>query len=97
MILLLAACATPPCETATWDGWAEGFFTTWCRSCHSAASADRHGAPASVNFDSYEEVDAQRAAIEDAVLVRGSMPLGGGVYPEDLDRLEIFLACEQAP
>jgi hypothetical protein len=77
----------------TWDNWGEGFFAGYCRTCHSAATADRRGAPAAVNFDSEAEVEAQLAAIERTVLDDGTMPVGGGVPDVELERLRAFLAC----
>ena len=40
----------------TWDGWADGFFSTYCRSCHSVATAERHGAPTGVDLDTRADV-----------------------------------------
>ncbi len=105
MALLLAACAGPPVDTAatvdpacaagpavTW-AWADGFFTTWCRSCHSANTPDRRGAPVGVDFDTESDVRASAAAVRSAVIEREAMPIGGGVYPDDLVILDRYLAC----
>ena len=85
--------STAACDGPTWEGFGEGFFRTWCRSCHSATTPDRRGAPEALDYDTYEQVVAGAETIRDAVLVRGSMPLGGGVHADDLDQLEAFLDC----
>lgn len=86
-----AACDTAP--GVTWDNWGDGFFSTYCRACHSANTPDRMGAPESINFDSESEVRTQAALIRDSVLVREAMPVGGGVYEEDLFLLDVLLTC----
>ncbi|MFZ5479124.1 MAG: hypothetical protein ACOZNI_20335 [Myxococcota bacterium] len=101
MILLWIACAGEGGDTAaacdpavaTWDGFGDGFFRTYCRACHSATAPDRHGAPEGVDFDTIDDVRAQRDAVRSAVIERGTMPLGGGVYDDDLARLDVLLAC----
>ncbi len=91
-----AEVAAEACETqsAGWDGWGRGFFTKWCGACHSATTADRRGAPVGSNFDSWDEVWAQRARIEERVLVDESMPLGGGLSEADRAELKALLACD---
>ncbi len=93
MILLLLACAPKPAPVAeiTWDGWAHGFFVSYCGACHSATTPDRHGAPESVTFDTEEEAIAQASAIRAAVLDNGTMPIAAGVFPEDLERLRVWV------
>ncbi|MCB9758545.1 MAG: hypothetical protein H6739_01765 [Alphaproteobacteria bacterium] len=105
LLTLLLACSGPepdtadPCvqgDTLTWANWGDGFFATYCRACHSATTPDRKGAPAGVDFDTWPEVVEQSAAVRSAVLERGTMPLGGGVHAEDLDRLARYLDCATA-
>ena len=103
LLLLLAGCAAPVTEDAdacadapTWAGWGDGFFGTYCRACHSASAAERSGAPEGIDFDQLEEIQTWRSSIESAVLDRGTMPVGGGVPSEQLDRLAAFLACAEA-
>ncbi|MCP4806071.1 MAG: hypothetical protein GY913_06585 [Proteobacteria bacterium] len=81
------------CSGPTWHHFGEGFFRTWCQSCHSSTTPDRSGAPEALDYETYDQVLAGADTIRDAVLVRGSMPLGGGVYPQDLELLEAFLDC----
>ena len=77
----------------TWTNWGAGFFRSYCTSCHSADAPDRWGAPIGVDFDTREQVEAQRAEIHNVVLETGRMPVGGGVHPADLELLQIFLEC----
>ncbi len=103
LLALLAACDTapasvaaagcPPASGVSWSGWGEGFFRTWCGSCHSADTPDRRGAPPGVDFDLAADVWRQRDAIRAAV-ERESMPVGGGLSVEDLELLDEFLTCE---
>ncbi|MCB9765881.1 MAG: hypothetical protein H6739_39270 [Alphaproteobacteria bacterium] len=104
LLLTLAACSDKTaddsgaagCDTGpalTWQNWGDGFFATYCRSCHSDTTPNRMGAPESINFNTLEQVRDQAALIRDSVLVRQSMPVGGGVYEEDLELLGIFLDC----
>ena len=108
LLVAIAACtsgtatdsATPVQDSAcagaypvTWSNWAEGFFLTYCRACHSAATSDRQGAPEGLDFDTLRQVRDQAAAVEDAVLVGDRMPVGGGVTEDDLILLQDFLDC----
>lgn len=84
------------CQTRSayqWEYFGEPFFMTYCLSCHSVASPERFGAPEGINFDSYDDVAAQSALIRDSVLIRQSMPKGGGVSEDDRMALKIFLDC----
>ena len=76
-----------------WDGWANGFFATYCRSCHAASSATRYGAPADVNFDTREDAVAWLDRVRVRVLEDETMPVGGGVPETDLTRLETWVQC----
>ncbi len=103
MLVLLLACAPDPAldssssdacvPTASWDGWGQGFFATWCGSCHSATTADRRGAPVGLDFDTAAQVHAARAAITQATLTASTMPVGGGLSSADRTLLEAYLAC----
>jgi hypothetical protein len=75
----------------SWDGFAWGFFLTYCNACHSAASTNRYGAPVGVDFDHPEDVERQSARIRARVIEEATMPLGGGVPPEALGQLEAYL------
>jgi uncharacterized membrane protein len=86
-----------PCDSAypvTWANWAEGFFTNYCRACHSSGTAERYGAPEGVDFDTLDDVLRWRERIEIRTLEMQDMPVGGGVYEEDLELLRVWLDCE---
>lgn len=85
-------CASEPYDL-TWANWGDGFFANYCRACHSSNAPDRFDAPEAVNFDTKDEVLQWKDAIRQAVLVDGTMPVGGGVYEGDLEFLDIFLTC----
>ena len=87
-------CAEAP--TVTWNNWGDGFFHTWCQSCHSAETSDRNGAPEGVNFDLESDVIAQQDLVRWAVLETGFMPLGGGLDSDTSLLLEIYLDCTLA-
>lgn len=100
MFWVWLACVAPESDSAepcvaqdyTWDNWAAGFFGSYCRSCHSADTPDRRGAPVGVDFDTEAEVRGFASAITRS-LDNGTMPIGGGVPEAELERLEDWLAC----
>jgi hypothetical protein len=75
----------------TWAGWGDGFFRTYCRSCHSRQASTRRGAPDDVQFDTEADVIAWGARVRDRVIQDGTMPLGGGVMEDDLVLLDRYL------
>ena len=87
-----AACSDVE-AAVTWENWGAGFFSDYCRTCHSASSVMRRGAPPGVDFDSLVEVQNWAAAIRLQTLDTGAMPVGGGVPPEALEQLDVFLRC----
>lgn len=102
VLFLIMACAGDGPDTAydcssapdvTWDGWGRGFFITYCGACHSETSTNRNGAPTNQVFDTWAEVLEREEDIRRTVLIEGSMPVGGGVYDEDLYQLEVLLSC----
>jgi uncharacterized membrane protein len=100
MLLLLVACRPvvedtgSGCEDApTWDGFAHGFFTSYCDSCHAADTPDRQGAPTTVTFDTEAEAAAQAENVRRTVLDMQTMPPGGGVFDEDLVKLAAWVDC----
>lgn len=100
LMLLLACHKDEVVESAacsgyvpTWEGWTHGFFRTWCTSCHGTFAVERNGAPIGVDFDSEAGALRWRERIRERVLVDGTMPIGGGVYAEDLALLEAWLDC----
>ena len=108
LALLLACTGAPPEDTArtpataalcvgpsavTWDNWGEDFFTTYCDACHSSRTPDRRGAPESAVFDTEAETIAQIARVRARVLEEETMPLGGGVFDDDLSLLRPWVEC----
>lgn len=109
--LALAACfggdptgsSCPTTNPPTYANFGQSFFQTYCTSCHSASSTNRHGAPGSQNYDSEadiikhaDDIDTEAAAGPDAT--NTSMPeLGGTVTmkPTKAERemLGQYLAC----
>jgi len=87
------ACASETEYPVTWNGWASGFFASYCRSCHSAVASDRRGAPEGVDFDTEADVDRQIDAIWRVVITQERMPVGGGVFPDDLLLLSEYLCA----
>ena len=77
----------------TWDNFGHGFFLTYCTSCHSADSPNRFDAPEGIDFDTEDQVRAWRNVLQTVVVEEQTMPLGGGVYDEDLYLFEVYLAC----
>ena len=81
----------------TWGTFGESFFLSYCRSCHSAETPQRFGAPDAINFDSEEEVMSQLAAVRRTVLTDQSMPKGGGVPEAERAELARYLDCLESP
>jgi len=83
------------CEV-TWDAWANGFFTTYCKSCHSETSQNRYDAPDHVNLDTVADIRDWSQRIRIRVLDDQTMPVGGGVPEEELVRLDEWMVCLEA-
>ena len=84
-------CADAP--GATWASFGDGFFAFYCRGCHAAETPDRYGAPEDVNFDTREDLRLHADRVRVRVLDEATMPVGGGVYPDDLVLLDVLLRC----
>ncbi|HWU86620.1 MAG TPA: c-type cytochrome [Kofleriaceae bacterium] len=93
----------PTTNAPTYASFGQQFFTTYCTSCHSATSTNRHGAPKSQNYDTEDDVirhaaDIDQAAAKGPDATNTSMPqLGGTVSrkPTDAERemLGQYLSC----
>lgn len=107
MFFFLLACSTasdssdtgqnPACNTApavTYENWGQGFFLTYCGACHSRSTANRNGAPEGVDFDNRSDIIKWKDRIQVRVLDEQSMPLGGGVYTDELELLQVLMACD---
>ena len=79
----------------TWNNWGEGFFTTWCQSCHSRTTPQRNGAPEGMNFDTLTDVFEWQAAIRDSVIDNDRMPKGGGIPNDVKEQLIEYMDCLQ--
>lgn len=78
----------------TWQSFGDGFVATYCQGCHASGTFDRHGAPASVVFDTEADVLSRRDAVARTVLGDApSMPPGGGVTAEQRELLAAYLKC----
>lgn len=101
LLALLIACTgtddtAATCDSGpdvTWPNFADGFFATYCRSCHSASAVDRRDAPPTVNFDTAAEVRDLEERVRVRVIEEGTMPAGGGVTEDDLLLLQRYLDC----
>jgi uncharacterized membrane protein len=102
--LVLASCSyknideatCPPGGTKlTYASFGQGFFASYCDSCHSAPSSDRQGAPDNYVFASR----AQIADHKDRIFARSagsndSMPPGPDDPPiAERDKLAEWLVC----
>lgn len=101
ILLLVAACAQAPdsavdsanCElNVTWQNGADGFFRSYCRSCHSSTTADRHEAPVGIDFDSEAQVRSLQSSILPTIEYR-TMPPGGGLTDDDVTLIREWLVC----
>jgi uncharacterized membrane protein len=94
----------PTTDPPTYATFGQTFMTTYCTSCHSANSTNRHDAPNDMNFDTEadviahaDDIDTWSAAGPNATNTQ--MPdIGGTVThtPTQAERemLGQFLACE---
>ena len=93
-----------PASTLTYDNFGRAFFTTNCTPCHSSANvgAARRGAPASRNFDTLADIQAQSERIDTQAAAGPSrvnmlMPfVTASVFPTEMERRQLgeWLACE---
>jgi uncharacterized membrane protein len=109
LFVLLAACGddadSPPngdeppvlCADAplvTWDNFGAGFVKESCQPCHASTAPDRHDAPATVSFDTEEDVWGWAPQILDLATGEApAMPPQGGVDEDDRFLLEVWLTC----
>lgn len=99
MIWLLYGCAGGSAETDTacevrgWADFGDTFLRDWCRSCHSADSPNRYGAPEGMDFDTLEDVHTWEGPIRSSVIEDESMPLGGGISDAERAEFGAWLDC----
>jgi len=114
LLLSVTACSSgtptnstcPTTDPPTYQNFGQAFFGSYCTSCHSAESPNRHGAPSDQNYDSeaaimthLTDIDVEAAGGPDAM--NTSMPeLGGTVMTKPTEaerqRLGEYLACLQS-
>lgn len=58
----------------TWATFAQGFFASYCTTCHATTAVNRNGAPVGYDWDDEASVRAHLAMIRDAVGVGNYMP-----------------------
>lgn len=89
--------AVPACDDdpgVTWDSFAHGFFLNYCQACHASANTEaRFGAPPPDHFDTEAAVRSRADRVRARVLDEQTMPVGGGVNPDDLVLLDTYLRC----
>lgn len=88
--------ALTPCEAApkvTWENWGQGFFASRCGACHSPSAQDRNGAPEGIDFVTRDDLLLWERQVRAAVLEGGTMPLGGGLTPDEVALLSVLLEC----
>ena len=94
----VADCGT---NTTTWAGDAETCFASYCIECHSTAltGSARQDAPASINFDTYDDLTANDLDEVSEQIDSGSMPNSdASAFPTDpeIDEIVAWLDCGAA-
>jgi uncharacterized membrane protein len=60
-------CADPAQPTVTYQGWAKGFFESYCTRCHSSTlttTTERNGAPPGANWDDLSSIKTYAEQID---------------------------------
>ena len=113
MLFLLFACGEKATDSAlslcihdpplSYANFGKGYVDVHCLGCHSAELPEGHrvGAPAGVNFNTYDEVMDWAERLEARATRKFSddvtMPPGGGPTKEELDMFEEWLYCSVIP
>ncbi len=77
----------------SWETTVRPFLLSYCDSCHAEDSPQRFGAPAAVTFDTRSQGETWAERIRVRTVVDEDMPVGGGVFPNDLMLLSVWLDC----
>jgi hypothetical protein len=98
--------ACPPDNPLTYRSFGAGFLLTWCTGCHSSrlTAKDRQDAPDDLDLDSAASYRANAPLVYDRAVLEGRkleadpagaspMPPAGLVPPDELRRLEQWIAC----
>jgi uncharacterized membrane protein len=89
----VADTAVDECRGYDWDTVGAPFLFTWCTTCHSAAAADRNGAPVGVDLDTLEGARTWAVQIESLAVDSRAMPPAGGPRAGDLEVFATWLDC----
>jgi uncharacterized membrane protein len=98
----MAACGggddAPDCTDMMAQMRGSMIVATGCTDCHSATSANRNGAPATVNFDNANDIDMFESGIRSRAISQKNMPpaapLGTGPLNDgQISDLRAFLDC----
>ena len=96
--------ATCPDPAPTYEGFADGFFASYCVGCHSSTveGSARHGAPKSTNFDTLEGIQAASLDMLDQLAAAGPLqqntfmpPAGSEPSRAERESLGEWLACDR--
>ncbi len=89
-----SATSCPTEAPPTWNTFGHGFVTTYCLACHSEGNTNRrYGAPEGMDFDTEAQVRLYAERLRVRVIEEETMPVGGGVYADDLVGFERYLNC----
>jgi uncharacterized membrane protein len=102
-----AADAAPPpdansaCEssTLTYSNFGQQFMTDYCTTCHSVNSSNRRGAPSNYNFDTFADIEGDKARIDARAGAGSTMPPNFGTpipSQDERDQLHEWLTCGPA-
>jgi uncharacterized membrane protein len=95
LMLWARPCPTP--STLEYATFADPFFETYCRSCHSAQrqGAERADAPDGLNFDTLDEIRANADTIFSVAADANTLMPQAGPVPTHDERIQLgdWLAC----
>jgi hypothetical protein len=93
----------PSSSTLTYEGWAQGFFASYCTRCHSSTlvtASERHGATPHANWDDLDTIRVYKVEIDEYAaggpdVVNRVMPPSDPVPPDE-ERIKLgeWLACD---
>ena len=83
----------------TYENFGQAYLGKWCTGCHSSLvrQNQRSGAPLGVDFDTYADVLAWAAEIDEAAVQTDYMPPGGGASQAESGALGEWLRCQVYP
>jgi uncharacterized membrane protein len=81
------------CTGLDWDSVGAPFVFTYCTGCHATTSANRGGAPAGVDFDTYAGVIEWLERVEVRAVELRNMPPTGGPPEYELEQFGDWIRC----